>query len=55
MSIKQKILRFLIENKEKAFSMYEISKTLKMDYKLLYTEKTKPNEDNHANPLFESL
>ena len=36
MSIKQKILRFLIENKEKAFSMYELSKILKMDYKLLY-------------------
>jgi len=36
MSIKQKILRFLIENKERAFSMYELSKTIKIDYKLLY-------------------
>ena len=36
MNIKQKILRFLIENKEKAFSMYELSKAVKMDYKLLY-------------------
>ena len=36
MSIKQKILRFLIENKEKTFSMYELSKILRIDYKLLY-------------------
>jgi len=36
MSVKQKILRFLIENKERAFSMYELSKILKIDYKLLY-------------------
>ncbi len=36
MSIKQRILRFLIENKEKTFSMYELAKVLKIDYKLLY-------------------
>lgn len=36
MSIKHKILRFLIENKEKAFSMYELSKVLKIDYKLIH-------------------
>jgi len=36
MNIKQKILRFLIENKEKTFSMYGLSKALKIDYKLLY-------------------
>jgi len=45
MSIKQKILRFLIENKEKAFSMYEMSKTLKIDYKLVHTNvKSLQNE-----------
>jgi predicted nucleotidyltransferase len=36
MSIKQKILRFLIENKTRAFSIKEISKSLKIDYKLVY-------------------
>jgi predicted nucleotidyltransferase len=36
MVIKQKVLRFLIENKERSFSMYEISKILQIDYKLLY-------------------
>lgn len=36
MSIKHKILRFLIENKEKSFSIYGLSKSLKIDYKLVY-------------------
>jgi predicted nucleotidyltransferase len=36
MNIKQKILRFLIENKDKTFSMREISMALKIDYKLVY-------------------
>ena len=36
MSIKQKILKFLIENKESSFNIYEISKSLKIDYKLTY-------------------
>ena len=41
MNVKQKILRFLIENKEKSFSMYGLSKTLKIDYKLLYINTKK--------------
>ncbi len=36
MSIKQKLLRFLIENKERTFSMYELAKALKIDYKLVH-------------------
>nr|MBI4156553.1 nucleotidyltransferase domain-containing protein [Candidatus Woesearchaeota archaeon] len=36
MNIKQKILKFLIENKERTFSIYGLSKALKIDYKLLY-------------------
>ena len=35
-NIKQKILKFLIENKERTFNIYEISKSLKIDYKLIY-------------------
>ena len=46
MSIKQKILRFLIENKEKAFSMYGLSKILKIDYKLLYLNVKKLEKEN---------
>ena len=41
MGIKHKILKFLIENKEKAFSMYELSKSLKIDYKLIHTNVKK--------------
>lgn len=41
MSIKHKILRFLIENKERAFSMYELSKVIKIDYKLIHTNVKK--------------
>ena len=37
MKIFQKILLFLIENKEKTFSIYELSKVLNIDYKLTYT------------------
>ena len=40
-SIKQKILIFLIENKEKTFSINEISKALKIDYKLVHTNINK--------------
>ena len=36
MNIKQNILKFLIENKESSFNIYEISKSLKSDYKLIY-------------------
>lgn len=35
-NIKQKIVKFLIENKERDFSIYGLSKELKIDYKLLY-------------------
>jgi len=35
-SIKEKILKFLIENKTKSFSIKDISKALKIDYKLIY-------------------
>ena len=45
MSIKQKILRFLIENKEKTFSMYELAKAVKIDYKLVHTNVKKLQED----------
>ena len=41
MDVKQKILRFLIENKERSFSINEISRNLKMDYKLIYTNTLK--------------
>lgn len=41
MNIKQKILKFLIENKERAFSMYGISRALKIDYKLIYINTKK--------------
>jgi predicted nucleotidyltransferase len=36
-SIKQKILKHLVSNKEKTFSINEISKILKIDYKLIHT------------------
>lgn len=45
MKIKQKILRFLIENKTKAFSIKEISKSLKIDYKLVHINIKKLEED----------
>mgnify|MGYP001559027059 FL=1 len=45
MNVKQKILRFLIENKEKTFSMNELSKSLKIDYKLLYINIKKLESD----------
>src|SRR3989344_8478037 len=40
-SIKQKILKYLIDNKEKTFSINEISKALKIDYKLIHTNVNK--------------
>lgn len=40
-NIKQKILKYLIENKEKTFSINEISKALKTDYKLVHTNVNK--------------
>src|SRR3989344_3022627 len=36
MNIKQKILKFLIGNRESSFNIYELSKSLKIDYKLIY-------------------
>jgi len=45
MNIKQKILRFLIENKEKTFNMYELSKSLKIDYKLIHINVKKLQSD----------
>ena len=45
MTIKQQILRFLIENKEKEFSINEVAKSLKIDYKLVYTNIKKLRED----------
>src|SRR3989338_10057914 len=45
MDVKQRILRFLIENKESAFSMYELSKALQIDYKLLYINVKKLEHD----------
>lgn len=44
-SIKQKILKFLIKNKEKSFSINEISKVLKIDYKLTYINVKKLGEE----------
>lgn len=44
-SIKQKILGFLIENKERKFSINEISKALKIDYKLVYMNTKKLQEE----------
>jgi len=44
-NIKQKILRFLIENKERTFSMYELSKSMRIDYKLLYINVKKLEKD----------
>src|SRR3989344_3489330 len=41
LSIKQKILKCLVENKEKTFCINEISKTLKIDYKLIHTNVIK--------------
>ncbi len=49
MSIKRKILRFLIENKEKAFSMYGLSKILKIDYKLIYINIKKLQSEGSIN------
>ncbi len=45
MNIKQRILKFLIENKEKSFSINEISKNLKLDYKLTYINVKKLGEE----------
>jgi len=44
-SIKQKILRFLIENKTESFSIRDISKALKIDYKLVYLNIKKLEEN----------
>jgi len=44
-SIKQKILRFLIENRESSFSINEISKALRIDYKLVYMNTKKLQEE----------
>ncbi|HLC57716.1 MAG TPA: nucleotidyltransferase domain-containing protein [Candidatus Nanoarchaeia archaeon] len=44
MSIKQRILAFLIENKTKAFSIKDISRYLKIDYKLSYINVKKLEE-----------
>ena len=44
MSIKLQILKFLIQNKERTFSMNEISKLLKIDYKLVHTNIKKLEE-----------
>ena len=46
MSIKQKILKFLIENKERSYSINEISKKLSVDYKLVYTNIRKLSKDD---------
>lgn len=46
MKIKQKILKFLIENKEKTFNLSELSKILKMDYKLIYINIKNLEEEN---------
>jgi len=45
MNIKQKILGFLIENKNSAFSIKEISKSLKIDYKLIHINIKKLEKD----------
>ena len=45
MNIKQKILRFLIENKEKTFNLSELSRALKIDYKLIYINVKKLEKD----------
>jgi len=45
MNIKQKVLRFLIKNKVKSFSINEISKNLKIDYKLTYINIKKLGEE----------
>jgi len=44
-SIKQKILRYLIDNKDRSFSINEISKALKIDYKLIHTNINKLSEE----------
>ena len=46
MKIKQKILKFLIENKEKSFNLSELAKVLKIDYKLIYLNVKKLEKDN---------
>lgn len=46
MKIKQRILKFLIENKEKTFNLVELSKVLRIDYKLVYTNVKKLEENN---------
>ena len=45
-SIKQKILKHLIANREKTFSINEISKILKIDYKLIHTNIHKLEKEN---------
>jgi predicted nucleotidyltransferase len=45
-NIKQKILKFLIENKERSFSINGISKSLKIDYKLVYMNIKKLGNEN---------
>ncbi|MFH1511042.1 MAG: hypothetical protein ABIF10_05090 [Candidatus Woesearchaeota archaeon] len=49
MSIKQKILVFLIENREKSFSMYGLSKKLAIDYKLIYINIRKLQDEGTIN------
>src|SRR3989338_11223309 len=46
MNIKQKILRLLIENKEKTFNLSELSRALKIDYKLIYINVKKLEKNN---------
>lgn len=45
MNIKQKIVRHLIENRERSFSINEIAKSLKIDYKLIYTNIQKLSKE----------
>ena len=41
MKIKRRIIQFLIENKEKGYSINELAETLKIDYKLAHTNISK--------------
>ena len=49
MNIKQKVLKFLIENRGKSFSINGISKVLKIDYKLVYSNIKKLQEEKTIN------
>lgn len=42
-----KVLKFFAENKEKAFSIRQTSKLLRMSYKLVYEQILKLNKTNH--------